>query len=292
MGHIRLGALSQSKKWRQVVDLLRSTQTSRSIAAAAADAAEKSLQVAARDPAFLNAFWLLTQIPLAARGPTFAADLRRLGLRVDDHPSLMEIAGAFSDAVDRHARDRGGRTDLGEMAQMAAVESLMTTVGPALPSLFEPSPEEVQRAIGRLAGGDRFIALAHAFFARLTERTLGYYLGRELANHIGPGARFVDDGARAEFDAALARHCREAARIVEALAGGWYGENVYQGDGLTPDAVGKFVPVAFKKIWAELRKRRDAAFSGRLRPPIPGERDQAFQLNATTDSGRSRPPMR
>ena len=34
------------------------------------------------------------------------------------------------------------------------------------------------------------------------------------------------------------------------------------------------------------------AFSGRLRPPIPGERDQAFQLNATTDSGRSRPPMR
>ena len=34
------------------------------------------------------------------------------------------------------------------------------------------------------------------------------------------------------------------------------------------------------------------AYSGRSRPPIPGERDQAFQLNATTDSGRSRPPMR
>ncbi|HEU4735612.1 MAG TPA: hypothetical protein VFS48_01115, partial [Solirubrobacterales bacterium] len=34
------------------------------------------------------------------------------------------------------------------------------------------------------------------------------------------------------------------------------------------------------------------ACSGRLRPPIPGERDQAFQLNATTDSGRTRPPMR
>ena len=175
-----------------------------SIAAAAADAAEKSLQVAARDPAFLHAFWLLTQIPLAARGPTFAADLRRLGLRVDDHPSLMEIAGAFSDAVDRHARDHGGRTDLGEMAQMAAVESLMATVGPTLPSLFEPRPAEVQRAIGRLAGGDRFSALAHAFFARLTERSLDYYLSRELASHIGPGKRFADDGERAEFDAALA----------------------------------------------------------------------------------------
>ena len=52
----------------------------------------------------------------------------------------MEVAGAFSDAVDRHTRDLGGRTDLGEMAQMAAVESLMATVGPTLPSLFEPQP--------------------------------------------------------------------------------------------------------------------------------------------------------
>ena len=259
MGHIRLGALSQSKKWRQVVDLLQVDADVESIAAAAADAAEKSLRVAARDPAFLNAFWLLTQIPLAARGPTFAADLRRLGLRVDDHPSLMEIAGAFSDAVDRHARDHGGRTDLGEMAQMAAVESLMATVGPTLPSLFEPRPAEVQRAIGRLAGGDRFGTLAHAFFGRLTERSLDYYLGRELASHIGPGKRFADDGERAEFGAVLASHCRKAARIVEEFAGGWYGENVYQGDGLTPDAVRWFAPVAFKKIRAKLRRRRDAA---------------------------------
>jgi hypothetical protein len=38
-----------------------------------------------------------------------------------------------------------------------------------------------------------------------------------------------------------------------------YGKNVYQKDGLTPDDVGKFAPVAFKKIRAELRKRRDAA---------------------------------
>jgi hypothetical protein len=203
MGHIRFGTLSQSKKWRQVVELLRVDAGVEDIAAAAADAAETSLQGAANDPAFLHAFWLLTQIPLAARGPAFAEDLRRLGFRVPDQPSLMAVVAAFSDAVDRHARDRGGRTDLGEMAQMAAVEGLMATVGPALPSLFEPGPGEVQRAIGRLASGGRFSVLAHAFFARLTERSLEYYLSRELANHIGPSGRFADDGERAEFDAAL-----------------------------------------------------------------------------------------
>jgi hypothetical protein len=258
MGHIRLGTLSQSKKWRQVVDLLRVDASVEEIAAAAADAAETSFQDGGNDPAFLHAFWLLTQIPLAARGPAFVEDLRRLGVRVPDPPSLVAVVAAFSDAVDRHVRDQGGRTDLGEMAQMAAVESLMAMVGPTLPSLFEPGVEEVQRAIGRLAGGDRFSALAREFFARLTERSLDYYLSRELANHIGRRERFADDGERTEFDAALARHCREAARIVEAFAGGWYGKNVYQGDGLTPDAVRRFAPVAFKKLRGELRKRRDA----------------------------------
>jgi hypothetical protein len=144
------------------------------------------------------------------------------------------------------------------MAQMAAVESLTATVAPTLPSLFGPSPEEVQRAIGRLAGGDRFAALAREFFARLTQRTLDYYLSRELSSHIGAGKRFRDDGARSQFDQALDRHCREASRIVEEFAGGWYGKNVYQGEGLTPDAVSRFAKVAFKKIRSELRKRRDA----------------------------------
>jgi hypothetical protein len=170
----------------------------------------------------------------------------------------MDVAAAISVAVDRHAREHGGRTDLGEMAQMAAVESLAVLVGPSLPSLLEPSAAEVQREIGRFAGGDRFSVLAREFFARLTQRSLDYYLSRELSNHIGVGERFPTDRARSQFDDALDRHCREASRIVEQFAGGWYGKNIYQRDGLTPEAVRRFVPVAFKKIRAELRKRRDA----------------------------------
>jgi hypothetical protein len=170
----------------------------------------------------------------------------------------MDVASALSLAVDQYARQHGGRTDLGEMAQLAAVESLTAIIGPTLSSLFAPTPEEVQRAIGQLAAGDRFSELAREFFSRLTQRCLDYYLSRELGNHIGKGERFRDDRARSEFDDALGQHCREASRIVEAFAGGWYGKNVYQGDGVTPDVVRKFAPVAFRKIRAELRKRRDA----------------------------------
>jgi uroporphyrinogen-III synthase len=132
VGHVRLGVLPKSKKWQQVVEQLRLGADIREVAASAADAAEAGLQGAANDPAFLHAFWLLTQIPLAARGPAFAEDLRRLGLEVSDRPSLMDVAAAFSGAVDRYARHRGGRTDLGEMAQLAAVESLTARVGPTV----------------------------------------------------------------------------------------------------------------------------------------------------------------
>jgi hypothetical protein len=258
MGHVLLGVLPKSRKWQQVVEELRVGADVATVAASAADAAEASLQGASNDPTFLHAFWLLTQIPLAARGPSFTEDLHHLGLDVSDQPSLMDVAAAFSGAVDRYAGERGARTDLGEMAQMAAIESLTAIVGPSLPSLFGQEPEEVQRAIGRLASGERFSALAREFFARLTQRSLDYYLSRELSNHIGANRRFSDDIARSQFDDALERHCREASRIVEAFSGGWYGKNVYRGDGLTPAAIRRFAPVAFKKIRAELRKRRDA----------------------------------
>jgi hypothetical protein len=253
-----MGVLPKTRKWRQVVDELRLGADVDAVAASAADAAETALQGASKDPAFLHAFWLLTQVPLAARGPEFAANLRRLGVEVPDAPGLMDVAAAISAAVDRHARDAGGRTDLGEMAQMAAVESLTALVGRDLPSLFGPGPDEVQRAIGRFASGDRFSALAREFFSRLTQRSLDYYLSRELNQHVGAGERFDDDSMRNRFNGALDQHCREASRIVEAFAGGWYGKNVYQGDGLTPEDIRRFAPVAFRKIRAELMKRRDA----------------------------------
>ena len=258
MGHVRLGVLPRSRKWSHVVRELRGGAEIEAVAASAADAAEMALQGASKDPAFLHAFWLLTQVPLAARGPDFAADLRRLGVEAPDAPSLMDVAAAISPAVDRYARDAGGRTDLGEMAQMAAVESPTALVGRDLPSLFGPGPDEVQRAIGRFASGDRFSALAREFLSRLTQRSLDYCLSRELNRHVGAGERFDDGSKRARFDGALDQHCREASRIVEAFAGGWYGKNVYQGDGLTPEDIRRFAPVAFRKIRVELMKRRDA----------------------------------
>jgi hypothetical protein len=49
---------------------------------------------------------------------------------------------AYSGAVDRHVRERGGRTNLDEMAQMAAVENLTALVARLLVLTLGAMPEE------------------------------------------------------------------------------------------------------------------------------------------------------
>jgi hypothetical protein len=168
----------------------------------------------------------------------------------------MAIIGAFSEAVDRHLKRVGGRTDLGEMAQLAAAESLSAVAGRDLPSLFWPTAGDVRLAIGRLAAPDRFATLARDFFGRLSRRYLDYFISRELSNHVGPGRRLASIDAHTEFDAALEQHCSEASRIVETFAGGWYSKTRFKGE-LTPEKVRSFAYVAFTKIQSELRKRSE-----------------------------------
>lgn len=258
MGHIRLGPLLATKRWRDVIAALEGGGNVSEIAASATLAAEGGLKIAAVDPLVLYSLSLLTEIPLAARGPDYVRDLQALGLNVSSAPSLIELTSALSQAVDAKALKIGERSDLGEIGQMAAIESVNRIVGAALPSLFGPTAEDVRHAVGRLASGNGFALLARCFFAQVTERTLNFYLSRALPDHVGPAARFDDDAARVRFSNDIARHCWEAAEIVEKFSGGWYGKAVYQEGGLTPDKIKGFSAYALQKMRRELKVRRDA----------------------------------
>ena len=259
MGHIRLGTLPKTQKWNQVVNLIASGGDVERIAAASADAAEHGLEQAAQDEGLAHAFWLLTQIPQAARQSNFSERLWELGFTgLSSSPTLLEIVAAFTRAVDGHVREHGRRTDLGEMAQHAAAETLASLAGRELPSLFGPTPTDVQQAFAKLGSSDRFNLVARDFFSRLTSRSLGYFLSRELSKHVGPNRRFAAIADHSNFNAALDLHCREASRIIKEFSGGWYGKTLQQEKQISRDEARKFAHVAFKKLRAELRKRRDA----------------------------------
>lgn len=259
MGHIRLGTLPRSKKWREVVDLLASDAPLDAVAAAAAQASERDLSGASDDPRFQFISSLLVRLPLLARGPGFATELEALGIGPNALDSVLGLLSGIEIAIDRNAHDLGASSDAGELAKAALLESLSVQLRDRLPSLFEPTPQEIRSALAGFASGNQFAVLARDFFARLTHRSLDYYLSRELANHTGAGTRFDTDAERSAFQQALAQHSVEASRIVQEFAGGWYGKTVWQKGSLDQSAIDRFTRYAFKKMRQELGRRRESA---------------------------------
>jgi hypothetical protein len=256
MGHVRLGTLPRTRNWIQVLDLVGGGAGAPAVAAATMNAAQRGLEAAAQDKGLVYSVWLLTQLPVAARSADFEGRLRELGLNVSRSASMLEVTGAFADAVDAHLRRNRGRSDLGEMAQMAATEAMTVLGSPANGSLFDTAAPSAREALQALATTAKFSGLAREFFARLATKYLTYFLSRELSNYVGPGGRFAGIDGHAEFTRALDLHCHQASRIVEVFAGGWFAKGQLKGP-ITQKKASGFVHVALKKLRAELAKGAD-----------------------------------
>lgn len=256
MGHIRLGALSASKRWRDVVGLLAADAPLNEIAASAAHASETDLARASNDPSFQFVARLLVELPFIARGPGFVASMAAIGIDEDALQSVPALLVGLDTAIEQHSFETGLSSDIGELARSALLSSLSEQLDARLPSLFPPEPQEIRRALGSLAGGKGFSALARSFFAKLTYGSLDYWLSRELAAHTGEGRRFAGDAERVAFERALYQHTYEASRIVEEFASGWYGKTVWRDQSLTPEKITAFARFAFKKMRDELGRRR------------------------------------
>jgi hypothetical protein len=254
MGHFRLGTLPDTVPWRRLVALLAEDGDVAAIASATTVAAVAGLNEAQNDQGLAHSFLLLTEVVLAARQDNFPAALRQAGLDVGPNPGVFDVLGAFSDAVDRHLQHSARRTDIGEMAQLAALESLNALIGERSPNLFDATTEDIGRATYQLSTQRGFATLAHDFFARFTKRFLTYHLDRELPNHVGGNGRFADPQEHADFLAQLDIHCRQAAVIVQQYAGEWYSKHNFMG-GITPLKARRFANHSLAKLRRELAAR-------------------------------------
>jgi len=255
MGHQRLnGRLPDTAPWRKVVGLVADGGDIAAIAGATSQAAQIGLDLAENDEGLKQTFYLLTQVVLAARDSDFQSALREIGVIVPAEATAFNIVAGFTDAIDKHLRKTQSRTDIGEMAQLAAVESITATLSPKLRNLFETTHVDVQQAVRDCSTQVGFANLAHDFFSRFTQRFLSYHLSRELANHVGEGKRFSSPVEHAEFVDQLATHCRQTSLIVKTFAGEWYSKHNFLG-GITPTKVKGFVWKAVDKLRNELALR-------------------------------------
>lgn len=259
MGHSRLGTLPDTRRWRSVVGLVAENAGVSVVADATMHAAQRGLEMADSDEGLRQTFLLLSQVAVAARQEDFRSALGNVGVDVRGEPGVLSIVAGFTEAVDRHLRTTRSRTDIGEMAQMAAAECLTSVLTERSRSLLGTTAAEVQDAARSCSTKAGFADLTHDFFSRFTQRYLTYHLSRELPNHVGEGQRFATPTEHTEFVSQMKVHCRQAAVIVKDFAGGWYSKANFEG-GISRVKAKGFVHVALKKIRQELKIRgeRDA----------------------------------
>ena len=258
MGHIHLGVMPRSKKWRDVVGLLADGADPNIVIAASAHAAEKDLLNAAQDPVFVEAVRLLLLIPFAARSKDFGDALRTQGLRITGDVSLFSLVNAAMTRLEEVRRAEGERNDLGELAARALARTLGDCIGGELPGLFDVTPADVQATTRKLSYSKGIAFLCRSFFGDLVGTTLSYWLDRVLPLHVGAGQRFETVAERGAFDVALRQYSGEATRIIQEFSGGWYGKALHEKGAIGSQDAKVFGAVALKKICAEMQTRWDS----------------------------------
>lgn len=277
MGHHQVESLAATRPWKRVVGTLGvgagmsglpgvEPGSLEAIADATLEASLDGLERAKSDPGLRHVFYLLTQITLAARQEDFAAALDRLGVRQPamalalpgEQPAsgtadtIYDLVAHFTNAVDRNIRERRVSSDIGELAQKAAAQSLTSLCENRSETLFGSTEDSVQDALRRLSTKAGFARLTRDFFTRLSGEYLVYHLSRELSNHVGPGRRFESVHEHNEFLNALDSHCRTASRALIDFAGTWYSKHNFEG-GITERKAGGFTAHALDKMRDALR---------------------------------------
>lgn len=258
MGHQRLGKLPAYRNLPDIVRYLVTGGTpTADLVEQVTEVGQDSLKRALKDPVFVEALWLLIQLPQAAASRDFAAALADIGMGAQAPASISELMVAYDKALERvQRRLHADATDLGEISRRAALAALGSAVQSGMP-LWSPTPADVQASVAALRSPEKFGALAHQFHANFIERVIHYYVDRNLHKIVGADrvARSVYD--LETHDAAIRRHCNEAALIMRTFARDWLGKNVYRdGKEIGREDARRFSAYAAKKIGIELEKRK------------------------------------
>lgn len=261
MGHTRLGQLPQTRKWRDVVELVATGADVPQVANATIKAAESAFSFVSEDSGYNQAVWLLTQLGLAASKENPLEYLRSQGVDIPDNTSLPGIVVALTDSLDKHSAANGGHSDLGELAQRALVDAVIQRLEPKLDqkSLFNLQAEHAQQALAEFRKEKEFGQLTREFYSRLTNECMNYFLSKTLATNLGEGQRFATMNQMAQFEEALTTHCREASGIVQQFSEEWFSKHRYEEKGsISSESVKGFASYALKKMKDELKARAKA----------------------------------
>lgn len=259
MGHVRLGILPASKKWKEIVAYLSAGNISvDELANKVADACDRSFEKASDDPAFQHTMELMYMIPLAAQKDDLRAALSEIGLHVSENPSRTDIIGAFAKAID--GKSIQAQSDLYPLSKNAGIAVLNAFLSQEAPppkmNFFAEPKSDVHRNLERLATPVGFADLTQNYFATLAKENIRYFMDREVPSHVGESRNFKSIPDLSVFDKSVDHHCKEASFIMRPFAETWYAKHRYGSDKpVSPEEIKGFAHVAVQKMRKEFHIR-------------------------------------
>jgi hypothetical protein len=258
MGHTRLGWVPKTKKWSAVVEQMSSGMGSgtalvediASIAQLTLRAAERGIETAIGDKRLTYVFYLLTQIVLSSRQENWQQQLAEHGISLSKESSCFDLVSEMHTAADAQMASEQYSSDVGELAQKSAGETLAEMIAPKATTLFGSGRDELQSAVRQLSTKAGFARLGQKFFGKFLSHYLNFYLSRITAHQTGSN-RLSQIGEISEFNTTLECHCEQSAAIVRDFCGGWVSKTEYQ-TGITTENTSRFLAVAMRKLRDEL----------------------------------------
>ena len=254
MGHIRTGVLPKSRKWKQVISLLNSKESStEEIAAETVKAAKDFFYEKKTDSSLIFSYWLLTQITYRAKEDNYISALEKISLDISKVKNSFDFLAKVADYIRNEIKKRGESFPLSEFAQLSLREVLTEYIGQQSESLFGTTLEDIRLACRKYSSPRQFSKIARLYFAKVFSHGLIFILSKEAPNSVGINSKFEDVSNLSDFNSVLEAYCYQSSKIVEKFAEGWYSKKNWEGDIQELDVKG-FVAVAVEKFRDELAR--------------------------------------
>lgn len=255
MGHIRLGRLPKTYRWKQVIDALTSSDTSISqIVTSTSKASEKVLTDSRYIQGLAHCYWIFTNIAQASRGDDFLYELNNFGINVSEKDSGLNILKKIYNSASDSLKNSGNFSILDQIALDSFKSAFHNTITEESTTLFGCDLDSIQKAFKKYSTSTQVSKLGREFFSQYLYKSFSFVLEKELANKISENGRFQNSADIQEFNRRLKVYCWDVSKIVEDFSGGWYGKHGFEGNLSDKRQTTKFTQHAITKLLSEVSK--------------------------------------
>jgi len=266
MGHLRIGTLPRTRKWREVVDSIGAASGLNSdfitaLAEKTLDASSQTLRNLPLDSVVQKCFLFLTALSVAGQAQNVKVAATNLGIEFDGDPTKLQLSRALRTWLE----DLDTKTfnpELANLARQATTDTISTWINKNLTNpqltLFAQSEDPFMpwRKSSNAAG---FCELSRIYFSNFTTRYLNYFLSRTAS------AQFQTLTERENFSKAIqqkvdliAQHALETSKLVQHFSAGWFTKHANNNLPSEQEVEG-FLRHSFEKIREELRMQKEAS---------------------------------